>query len=204
MHNSLKDGKQWDAWHRNLRATAMAQDVDDVLNKDYAPTTPEDAYLFQEKKKFMHSVFERTLLTDQGKALVRQQESTCDSQIAHKHLSAHYEENIKAALDSSSLLAYITTAKIDESKGSGESVILNWQEKIRQYELLVNPEDKFSPVIKLTMLQNAVSPVEHLEQAKDTAQQLKVSLGQDLHYDGCEKLLKEAAITHDSKLRVQP
>ena len=54
------------------------------------------------------------------------------------------------------------------------------------------------------MLQNAVSPSEHLKQVKDTAQQLKVSLGQDLQYDGYEKLLKETAITHDSKLRVQP
>ena len=204
MHNTFKDGKQWDTWRRHLRATAMAQDVDDVLNKDYAPTTPEDADLFQEKKKFMYSVFERTLLTDQGKALVRQHESAYDSQITHKHLSACYEENVKAALDSSSLLAYITTARIDEWKGSSESVMLNWQEKVRQYELLVKPEDKFSPVIKLTMLQNAVSPVEHLKQVKDTAQQLKVSLGQDLQYDGYEKLLKETAITHDSKLRVQP
>ena len=117
MHNTFKDGKQWDTWRRYLRATAMAQDVDDVLNKDYAPTTPEDADLFQEKKKFMYSVFERTLLTDQGKALVRQHESARDSQIIYKHLSACYEENTKAALDSSSLLAYITTARIDEWKG---------------------------------------------------------------------------------------
>lgn len=54
------------------------------------------------------------------------------------------------------------------------------------------------------MLQNAVSPTEHLKQIKDRANQLKVSLGQDLLYDGREKLLKETAIAHDSKLRVQP
>ena len=53
------------------------------------------------------------------------------------------------------------------------------------------------------MTKNVVIPVEHLKQAKDTNQQLKVSLGQDFNYDGYEKLLKESAITHDSKLRVQ-
>ena len=42
----------------------MAQNADDVLNKDYNPPTLEDADLFQEKKKFMYSVFERTLLID--------------------------------------------------------------------------------------------------------------------------------------------
>ena len=105
--------------------------MDNVPNKDYNPTTPEDTDLFQEKKKFMYSVFERTLLTDQGKALVCQYESIYNSQIIYKHLSAYYEENTKVALDSSSLLAYITTARIDEWKGSSESFILNWQEKIR-------------------------------------------------------------------------
>ena len=47
----------------------MAQDADDVLNKDCNPVSVEEKDLFQEKKKFMCSVFERTLLVDQGKAL---------------------------------------------------------------------------------------------------------------------------------------
>ena len=136
--------------------------------------------------------------------MVRQHESTYESQSIYKHLSACCEENAKAALDSSSLLACITAARIDEWKGSSESFILNWQEKVRQYELLVKSEENFSDAIKLTMLQNAVSHVEHLKQVKGTANQLKVSLRQDLLYDGCEKILKETVITHDSKLRVQP
>ena len=79
---------------------------------------------------------------------------------------------------------------------------MNWQEKVRQYGLLVKLEDTFLDPIKLTMLENAA--VDHLKQVKDTAVQLKVSLGQDLKCDGYEKLLKQTAITHDSKLRVQP
>ena len=141
----------------------MARDIDDVLNKDYNPTAPKDIDLFREKKKLMHSVFARTLLADQGKALVRQYEPTYDFQVICKHLSAYYEDNPNAASDPSSLLACITTARIDEWKGLSESFALNWQEKVRQYELLVKSEDKFSPVIKLTMLQNAVSSAEHLK-----------------------------------------
>ena len=41
--------------------------------------------------------------------------------------------------------------------------MLNWQEKVRKHELLVKSEDKFSDAIKLTMLQNAVLPTEHLK-----------------------------------------
>ena len=97
----------------------MAQDVDNVLNKDYNPATPEYANLFQEKKNFMYSIFKRT-------SLVQQYKSTCDSQIIYKHLNAYYKENTKAALDSSLLLACITIARIDEQKESSESFILNW------------------------------------------------------------------------------
>lgn len=63
IFNTFKDGKQWDASRRHLRATSMAQDIDGVLNKDCNPVSAEE-------KKFMHSIFGQTLLTDQGKALV--------------------------------------------------------------------------------------------------------------------------------------
>ena len=79
IYSTFKDGKQWDTWRRHLRATAMAQDKDDVLNADYNPATTEGIDLFRENKKFMHSVFERTLLADKGKALVCQYESEHDS-----------------------------------------------------------------------------------------------------------------------------
>ena len=58
IFNTFKDEKQWDTWRRHLRATSMAQNTDDVLNKDCNPVSAEEKDLFQEKKKFMHSVFE--------------------------------------------------------------------------------------------------------------------------------------------------
>lgn len=62
-----------------LGQLSIAQDADDVLDKDCNPISNEDKDLFQEKKKFMCSVFEQALLADQGKALVRQWKSTYDS-----------------------------------------------------------------------------------------------------------------------------
>ena len=70
----------------------------------------------------------------------------------------------EASLDSSILLACVTTARIDHWKGSSESFILNCQEKIWQPELLVKSEDKFSNTIKIAMLQDVVSPVEYSKQ----------------------------------------
>jgi hypothetical protein len=64
----LKDDKQWDGWNRSHNAQARAQVVEDVMNSTYKPTTTEDKVLFAVKQTYMFAVFEKTLLTDQGKA----------------------------------------------------------------------------------------------------------------------------------------
>lgn len=43
-----------------------------VLDPTDTPAIAEDAELFYEKQKYMFAVFEKILLTDQGKAFVRE------------------------------------------------------------------------------------------------------------------------------------
>ena len=71
----FKEDKQWDSWQRSTVAQARAQDLSDVLDKYYHPTTPEAVELFQEKQKFLYAVFEKILLTDKGKAIVRKHQN---------------------------------------------------------------------------------------------------------------------------------
>jgi hypothetical protein len=68
----LKDDKQWDGWNCSHNAQARAQGVDDVMNSTYKPSTTEVKALFEVKQTYMFAVFEKTLLTDQGKAYVRE------------------------------------------------------------------------------------------------------------------------------------
>ena len=37
----------------NIVETARDQDVDEILNPNYTPMTPEDVDLFEEKQKYM-------------------------------------------------------------------------------------------------------------------------------------------------------
>ena len=66
----LKDSKQWDPWYINTKAQAQAQDVEDILDPLYTPTTVEEEEVFDQKQKYMYAVFSKTLLTDKGKSLV--------------------------------------------------------------------------------------------------------------------------------------
>jgi hypothetical protein len=65
----LKDNKQWDSVHWTLKAQTCCQDVDDVLNSCYVPNAAEDITLSDEKQKYMYSVLEQILQTDEGKSL---------------------------------------------------------------------------------------------------------------------------------------
>jgi hypothetical protein len=59
-----KDEKQRDTWQHSTLAQARPQDVAEVLDSSFTPTTPDEIALFNEKKKFMYAVFECTLQTD--------------------------------------------------------------------------------------------------------------------------------------------
>jgi hypothetical protein len=61
----MKDSTQWDSVHRTLKSQTCYQDVDDILDPCYQPTTAEDIALFAEKQKYMYSVFEGMLQTDE-------------------------------------------------------------------------------------------------------------------------------------------
>ena len=66
----------------------------------------------------MHSVFKRTLLTDQGKEIVRKDENNYDTQAVYKDLLNYHTNSVKASLNTSSQLSYLIISRIDEWKGT--------------------------------------------------------------------------------------
>ena len=56
---------------------------------------------------------------------------------------------------------------IDECKGSDESVLLHWQDKLRVHETTVPRTEFFSENMKTIMLGNAVTQRSHVKQVKE-------------------------------------
>ena len=131
----LTQDKQWDDWLRSTRATAATHDCDEVLNSTYKPKGQENIDLFEEKQKFMYSVFDKCLQTDMGKHYVRQHDKDSDAQAIFRKLSKYATKSTQAALESSELLTYITTATFTNMnwRGTTQSFILNWCDKLRKY-----------------------------------------------------------------------
>ena len=89
LFNTLKENKHWDSQKRHIVATARAQEVKEVLT-NYVPITNKDKELFKEKQKFMHSVFDRILLTGKGKAFIQQCENDFNAQAIYSKLVSYH------------------------------------------------------------------------------------------------------------------
>ena len=197
----MKDERFNDTWHRSFANQARAQDVADVLDRDYVPPNDEQKELFHEKKKYLYAVLESKVLTESGKAIVRKYEKTYDAQAVYKDLTEAHLRSTKAKISSSDILSYITTAHLGTGlwKGTTEQFIIHWQEQVRLYERQVPETDHFSNGQKKTMLENAVSSVNDLRQVKTNADLEQTKTGHDITYDQYTSLLLSAATSYDKE-----
>jgi hypothetical protein len=133
MFPSLKQDKQWDNWQRAVIAQAQAQDLSDVLDPKFSPIGIKGSNLFAKKQKFMYAIFEQTLLSDKGKALVRLHLNNYNAHKLYTALSKYSLQSTKAFIDSRNLLQYITSNRLGNGKwwkGSTHAYILHWQDQV--------------------------------------------------------------------------
>ena len=145
-------------------------------------------------------MFESVLLTGMGKYFVRQHEDDFDAQAIYKKLQEHAKTSTQATLDSSSLLTYLTSARLDTKwGGTAHAFILNWCDKLRTYEDMLPVRDHLSQTVKMNLLQNTVAGVDDLNQVKLRSAH-DVAHGQRaLDYEQYKTLLLSAATTYDAK-----
>ena len=204
----LKDVKHFDEWNRSTIAQARSQGLGDVLNSEFQPEENDtDALdLFQEKQAFMYSVFNKILLTDTGRELVRQHDKKFDAQKIYASLVEKTLHSTKASLDSSHILSYVTTVKLGDGswRGTTHSFILHWKEQVRLYDSQQDSAiDKFSMAQKKAMLENTVHGIEALRMIKIQADQYKVLTGEMMNYEHYLELLESAAESYDSQFNVR-
>jgi len=105
--------------------------VSDVLNPSFKPATGVKD-LFEAKQKYMYAVFERVMLTDKGKALVRSHEADANAQKIFNKLCKDALRSTCSSIDSSRLLSYITSVRIEDGhwNWTAHNFVLHWQEQV--------------------------------------------------------------------------
>ena len=68
------------------------------------PIAVEEKDLFSDQQGFMYAVLDMKVLTDRGKAIVREHETDFDAQTVYKKLQEHHLKSTKALIESSIIL----------------------------------------------------------------------------------------------------
>jgi len=194
-----KDDKDWDDWQRRMRTQATGQGVENILDPLYTP--PPNGYaLFEEQSKYMMAVFTTFVQTEYGKTLIRKYEGCNDAQGLFHELERHAQSSTTAILTAQELLAYITSATLGKSSWNSTttSCVLHWEEQVRLYERYTGSHSHFSPEMKRTMLQGAVSGIADLRQVQLNAEQLLHATGRDMSYHNYRDLLLNACARYDA------
>ena len=92
----LKYERYFDSFSRSLYITAKSHECEDVLDPEYTPSNSEKE-LFEAKQVFMFSVFDKHLLIDMGKTIVRKYAHPTDEQYVWKDFQEHMKSSSKGA-----------------------------------------------------------------------------------------------------------
>ena len=113
---TLKDEKYYESFKRSVLVTARAHDCEDILQPTFRPKGDADSLeLFRLKDDFMYSVFNKCLLSDMGKTIVRNHLDNMNAQRVWEEFATHMTTSSKGKAEKRRLHTYVTTAVLDKS-----------------------------------------------------------------------------------------
>jgi hypothetical protein len=143
---TLKDEKYHDSWHRAFENQAHAQDIADVLDPNYSPTSPPEQELFTMKQVLVYAALESKVLTSKRKEILRKFEGTRDAQAVYKELLLHHRSSTAASIAARDIISYLTSVTIGDGRFRGSTVefLANWNLQAKLYQKLLGNSSTFS------------------------------------------------------------
>ena len=186
--------------------TARAHDCEEILQPTFRPRSDADSLeLFRIKNDFMYSVFNKCLLSDMGKTIVRKHLDNMNAQRVWEEFATHMTISSKGKTEKHRLHTYVTTTVLDKSwKGTTEQFILHFNEQFRQLDEVSPPEESLAYTTRLTLVQTAVHNIPGLRMVETMEEFISLSSttpGPTMGYDNYLTLLQNACIRYDSNLK---
>jgi len=161
----LKRDSKWAEFKGTMITESNAQGVEVVFDEAYTPHSPDSEALFVEQNKFVISVLQRSLQTQNVKSLVRKHRmEKYGAQLIWKEICAVYEVSVHASVEAADLLSYITTARLGDGKWKGgcEDFIIHWEKTCDDYDNLCEAGETLGKNQRKNLLQNAVNEIDDL------------------------------------------
>ena len=192
-----------------MLVTARAHDCEEFLQPTFRPRGYADSLeLFRLKNDFMYSVFNKCLLSDMGKTIVRKHLDNMNAQRVWEEFATHMTTSSKGKAEKHRLHTYVTTTVLDNSwKGTTEQFILHFNEQFRQLDKVSPPEESLPYTTRLTLLQTAVHNSPELRMVETMEEFISLSSStprSTMDYDNYLTLLQNACIRYDSTHTSRP
>ena len=206
---TLNDEKYYESFKRSVLVTATAHGCEEILQPTFRPRDDADSLeLFRLKNDFMYSVFNKFLLSDMGKTIVRKCLDNMNAQRVWEEFATHMTTSSKGKAEKCRLHTYVTTTVLDKSwKGTTEQFILHFNEQFRQLDEVSPPEESLPYTTRLTLLQTAVHNIPELRMVETMEELISISSstsGPTMGYDNYLTLLQNACIRYDNNIKSRP
>ena len=149
----------------------------------------------------MYSVFNKCLLSDMGKTIVRKHLDNMNAQRVWEEFATHRTTSSKGKAEKRRLHTYVTTTVLDKSwKGTTEQFILHFNEQFRQLDEVSPPEESLPYTTRLTLIQT-VHNIPELRMVETMEEFISLSSstpGPTMDCDNYLTLLQNACIRYDS------
>ena len=189
--------------------TARAHDCEEIVEPTFRSRSDADSLeLFRLKNDSMYSVFNKWLLSDMGKTIMRKHLDNMNAQWVWEEFATHMTTSSKGKAEKCQLHTYVTTTVLDKSlQSTTEQFILHFNEQFRQLDEVSPPEESLPYTTKLTLLQAAVHNIPELrmvETMEEFISLFSTTPGPTMGYDNYLTLLQNACIRYDSNQKSRP
>ncbi|MFM8622458.1 MAG: hypothetical protein ACKOB3_03670, partial [Holophagaceae bacterium] len=201
---TFTDRAKWAEWQLSFEATARAQDLADVINPSYVPSTAEERTVFDAKQQYVFSVFVKVLRTDEGKTLVRKHVTGFNAQEIYRDLVEYYNKSIHSEINAGKILSFLSSFRLGHGNWAGPdtNTFLNYfMEQMRRYDEISRSAGAppMHDVHKIQMLDSAVQEVEELRQVRVGYQTMCLHTGSSSKFQDYFDLMHSASMVYDNK-----
>ena len=156
--NNIEDFTEWDV---DTKIQAKAQEVQNVLDPTYIPTTPDEIALFDVQKAYMSAVLNKCLVLAEGRSILRDMGSDPDPQIAYAKLARKATNSSGARYKATRIIAEFNQIQYDDGsvQPGAKTFIEHVQNLFQKHDFLTaNPEEYLRDIDKKQAMRNAVHP----------------------------------------------
>lgn len=157
-------------WREHLETQLPAQGLEEVIDPDYSPSTPDEKDLFKCKQDWMYSTLVNIVKTDKGKEIVLNHKKTRDARKVLAELASHYVKDTNRTFSVDEIRTFLQTVKFGPHyPGTAMSFLSLWKNQARIFNEIVDKDQRYNDAVLTDLLKSAVSLVKEFRQAQTTS-----------------------------------